>query len=216
MRALFPRWSNSALPAVLILGAVGLLGVPIALMTWVRTPYSTDRLAPVEQPVQFDHRHHVIDDGIDCLYCHYTAGEAATASVPPTELCMNCHAQIWNESPLLEPVRRSMFTGRPIPWKRVHDLPDFVFFHHAVHVRKGVGCSSCHGQVETMPVVYAVESMSMGWCLDCHRRPEKHLRPPERVTDIAWRPPPDQEAQGRLLAERLQVAPPTHCTGCHR
>lgn len=216
MPALFPRWSNSALWGALILGVAGLAVLLLAPMIWVRTPYDTHRLHPLDQPVLFDHRHHVLDDGIDCLYCHYTAAVSRTASVPPTELCMNCHGQIWPDSPLLEPLRRSWFTGRPIPWRRVHRLPDFVYFSHAPHVNAGVGCSSCHGQVETMALVFAESPMQMGWCLDCHRNPVPHLRPLDRITDVNWRPPPDQAVQGLLLQRELQVAPPTNCTGCHR
>jgi hypothetical protein len=215
MRPLFPRWSDSALWTALALGGGALLGLPVAILIWVRTPYVTGMLQPVEQPVQFDHRHHVLDDGIDCFYCHWLAAEAPTAGIPPTETCMGCHAQIWSGSPLLEPVRRSWFGAEPIRWRRVHALPDFVFFDHAVHVRNGIGCSSCHGAVETMPLVYAVHPLTMQWCLDCHRDPAPHLRPPERATDIGWTPPGDP-AEQQALAQRLRVNPPTHCTGCHR
>ena len=216
MRPLFPRWSNSALAAALILCGSAALGAPIALMIQVRTPWVADTLDPIEQPVQFDHRHHVLDAGIDCLYCHWMADESALAGVPPTQLCMGCHGQIWNDSPLLAPVRESFFSGRPIPWVRVHDLPDFVFFHHAAHVRKGIGCSSCHGHVERMARVFAVEALHMAWCLDCHRHPEGHLRPPDQVTAVDWVPPQDQEARGAALRRELSVDPPTHCSACHR
>ncbi len=212
MRPLFPRWSNSALWAALALAGGVLLGIPVAWLIWVRTPYVTGVFQPAEQPVQFDHRHHVLDDGIDCLYCHWLADEAPTAGIPPTELCMGCHAQIWRNSPLLEPVRQSWFTGKPIVWQRVHDMPDFVFFDHAAHVRRGVGCASCHGAVEEMALVHAERPMTMAFCLDCHRNPAQHLRPLERTTDPHWA----ADGQGEARAAALRIDPPLHCSGCHR
>lgn len=176
MAALFPRWTNTAFRVALIgllLLVVLIIGGP---MVYVRTPYATDQLQPVDQPVEFDHRHHVRDDGIDCLYCHRSAEVSSSAGIPPTDLCMGCHAQIWNQSPLLEPVRRSYFTGLPIPWNRVHKLPDHVYFNHAVHTQRGIGCAVCHGRVDRMPRVYKVESLTMGWCIDCHRDPVEYLR----------------------------------------
>lgn len=169
MSALFPRWTNTGLrlSLVALAGAAptGLVGA----MIYVRTPWNTQQYDAVDQPVQFDHRHHVIDDGIDCVYCHQGAETSDYAGVPASDVCMGCHAQIWNESPLLESVRRSYFSGRAIPWNRVHDLPDFVYFSHAVHVQRGVGCAACHGRVDQMARVYETESLSMGFCLDCHR-----------------------------------------------
>lgn len=216
MRALFPRWADSALLAAAILGGSVVVGLPVGSLIGVRTPWVDGRLLEFDQPVLFDHRHHVLDDGIGCLYCHPGAAEGALAGVPPTELCMGCHGQIWSDSPLLVPVRRSRFDGLPIRWRRVHDLPDFVAFHHAAHVRRGIGCSSCHGRVEEMAQVRAVASLRMGWCLDCHRRPEPHLREPAEVAEPAWEPPPDQLERGRAIAARLGIDPPTHCTACHR
>jgi hypothetical protein len=190
MNPLFPPWSNSLFWLVLGSVAAAALALPVLLMIWVRTPYVTGRLDPVVQPVQFDHRHHVADDGIDCRYCHDQVENGGMAGIPPTELCMNCHAQIWNESALLEPVRQSYFSGLPIPWKRVHVLPGFVYFNHAVHVTGGVGCTSCHGEVDQMPVVHQVAPLTMQWCLSCHRDP--------------------------AIRARLGVSPPTNCTACHR
>jgi hypothetical protein len=194
MDPLFPPWSNSVLWLALGLGAAALVGLPALAMVWVRTPYQTGMLDPPEQPVEFDHRHHVTDDGIDCRYCHLQVEKGAMAGIPPTEVCMNCHAQIWSRSERLEPVRRSWETGEPIPWRRVHRLADFVYFDHSVHVNGGVGCPSCHGRVDRMARVYAVAPLTMGWCLDCHRDPGPHLQPP-----------------------RDDVPPaPTNCTACHR
>lgn len=168
------------------------------------------------QPIQFDHRHHVVDDGIDCLYCHFDAQRSPTAGVPATELCMNCHAQIWTDSPLLRPVRQSYFDGIPIHWQRVYRLPDFVFFNHAAHVQQGVGCESCHGRVDQMANVYQANSLHMQWCLDCHREPWRHLRAPEDVTVMGYEAKEPQEVIGKRLQRQRGVAPPTYCSGCHR
>lgn len=212
VKPLFPPWSNSAYRLVLFLVAVVLIGIPTALMILVRTPYMTGENETVDQPIQFDHRHHYGDDGIQCLYCHSEAETSPFAGVPPVSLCMNCHNQVWPDAPLLRKVRASYFTGEPIRWKRVNDLPDFVFFNHAVHVTKGVACVTCHGRVDLMPMVMQAEPLTMQWCLECHRNPQPHLRPPQLVTDMDWQPPP-----GGVPPQALpQVNPPTHCTGCHR
>lgn len=200
------------------------LGTPTFLMIYVRTPQITGQFDPVEQPVEFDHRHHVGDDGIQCLYCHSLAEKSPTAGIPPTELCMGCHAQIWNESALLEPVRRSYFSGQPIRWNRVHDLPDFVFFNHSIHVAGGVDCENCHGQVGNMARVYQVEKLTMGWCLDCHRNPEEFLGgavSPEvgigataRGEVPGWKIIPDSLSHGEIA--KAYVSRRTTCTACHR
>jgi hypothetical protein len=171
----------------------------------------------VEQPVEFDHRHHVRDDGIDCRYCHENAERSNYAGVPPTSRCMDCHAQVWTRAALLEPVRRSAAQALPIRWRRVHRLPDFVYFDHAAHTARGVGCASCHGRVDQMAKVVQQAPLTMAWCLDCHRHPEAALRPRERITDMEWAP--DAEAQRRIgtaLVRQLGIAPPTDCSGCHR
>ena len=185
-------------------------------MAWVRTPFATGQYRPLEQPVPFDHRHHVRDDAIDCRYCHDLVERSPYAGVPPSERCMNCHAQIWNDSALLDPVRRSFFEDRPIAWRRVHRLPDFVFFDHAAHVSHGVGCEECHGRVDRMARVYQVAPLTMRWCLDCHRDPAPHLRPPELVTAMGWTPPGDARAIGEEIARRYAVRSLTSCTTCHR
>jgi hypothetical protein len=216
MAALFPPWSNTAFRVGLV-ALVGLGALLIATpMIFVRTPLVTGQFDPVEQPVQFDHRHHVRDDNIDCLFCHDTAIRADTAGIPSTELCMGCHSQVWPDSAILEPVRRSYFTGAPIPWARVHDLPDHVHFNHAVHTHGGIGCVSCHGRVDQMAAVYQVEPLSMEWCISCHRDPESHLRPREHITDMEWRPEGDPQAVGRFLAEQYGTRHLTHCSTCHR
>ncbi len=215
MPSLFPRWSNTALSLGLVSAALGALAVPAAAMIYVRTPYAQRRGDQRDQPVQFDHRHHVRDAGIDCLYCHAPAERSRHAGVPPTSLCMNCHSQVWNQSPLLEPVRHSLATNIPIAWSRVNGLPDFVAFDHSIHVAKGVGCATCHGRVDLMARVYQAEPLTMQWCLDCHREPERHLRPPEHITDMEYSAGDRQLAVGHAVKTSLHVEPPTHCSACH-
>lgn len=191
---LFTETATTIFRTVLLVGVVVAIGVPLLLMWYVRSPLGTGRTDPIEQPVEFDHRHHVKDDGIECLYCHYTADRSPNAGIPPTSLCIGCHGQIWNKAPLLEPVRKSFYDDLPIEWARVTRLPDFVYFDHSAHVTKGVPCATCHGQVENMARVYKVEPMTMIWCLDCHRNPTA------RVPELA----------------QMDVAPPVNCTACHR
>jgi hypothetical protein len=207
MPALFPRWTNSVFRTALALGVVTPGGCVGLLMVYARTPFMTGEREPVQQPVQFDHRHHVGDDGIDCRYCHQNVETSAYAGLPPTATCMNCHAQIWNKSPLLDRVRRAYFEDRPIPWVRVNRLPQFVYFNHAIHVSKGVGCETCHGRVDRDASGEQAVPLTMGWCLDCHRDPAPRLRPLNEVTTMGWSgdaaPPEDLHTR-------------TSCTTCHR
>jgi hypothetical protein len=213
MKIVFPSWSDTVFRSALAALAIGGLLAVIGPMLYVRTPYHQKREYPLDQPVQFDHRHHVGDDGIDCLYCHADARRAAYAGVPSAEVCMGCHAQVWPDSVQLEPVRRSYYSGAPLEWTRVHHVPDYVYFDHSIHVNKGIGCVSCHGRVDQMALAYQVEPLSMGWCLDCHRAPESHLRPLGRITAMDWQPPP---GMGKKLAALYGVRRLTHCTTCHR
>jgi Cytochrome c7 and related cytochrome c len=213
---LFPPWGNSLFRFSLTMAAAGLVGVPTFFMLWVRTPYATGQQEPRVQPVKFDHRHHVRDEGIECTYCHFEALRSAFAGVPPTSLCMGCHAQIWTRSPELAAVRASWIEDRPIAWRRVNALPQHVYFDHAIHVKKGVGCVTCHGRVDEMAQVLQVEELSMSWCLDCHRDPERYVRPPEKVTDMEWVPDRPQREVGAEIVSRLAVRPMTDCVGCHR
>jgi hypothetical protein len=216
MSALFTPKANAIFKAVLVLLVVGAAGTVGALMLYPRIPYGTGQQEQVAQPVQFDHRHHVVDDLIDCKYCHQTVDRAPSAGIPPTGLCLNCHSQVWNKSRLLDVVRASWFSGTPIPWVRVHKLPDFVYFNHAIHVNKGVGCVECHGRVDQMPAIEQVAPLTMGWCLDCHRDPYPRLRPPEEVTSMTWVPEGDPIALGKELARKNDVKPRTSCYTCHR
>jgi hypothetical protein len=212
MPPLFPRWSNRAFAAGLAVAVGCGAALPTGLMLAVRTPFVTGEGRPLEQPIPFDHRHHVRDDGIDCRYCHDLVERSATAGMPPTERCLHCHGQIWAESPLLERVWRSRDEDRPIPWRRVNRLPDFVYFDHSVHVNHGIGCFSCHGPVDAMARVYQSAPLTMSWCLDCHRDPGAHLRPLDRVTAMV---PAALARSGRSDA-LPEAAPRTDCTACHR
>jgi hypothetical protein len=197
----------------------GLLSVVLGLITlglvYVRSPLFTGQNEPVVQPLEFDHRHHVADDGIDCRYCHTTVDRAASAGYPSTEICLNCHAQVWNKSPMLDGVRQSFFTDRALEWKRVHDLPDHAYFNHSIHVNKGVGCVTCHGRIDRMAEVMRVQPLTMGWCLGCHRNPIPNLRPRDRITDVTWEPD-DPIATGTAVAAANHVHTRTSCSTCHR
>ncbi len=216
MSALFTPRSNAVFRLVLVVLVAGAAGTIGALMVYWRVPYGTGQFDQIAQPVQFDHRHHVQDDLIDCRYCHTTVDKAPSAGLPPTELCLNCHSQVWNKSPLLDLVRASWFAGQPIMWNRVTRVPDFVYFNHAAHVNKGVGCVECHGRVDQMAAVEKVQPLTMQWCLECHRNPYARLRPLEEVTNMAWTPDGDPAALGRELAKKYDVTPRTNCTTCHR
>ena len=213
--ALFPPWTTTALRAALGLLGLGLVGAVVGPMIYVRSPLFTGQSGPVEQPLQFDHRHHVTDAGVDCRYCHLTAETGASAGYPPTEVCMGCHGQIWNQSPLLAPVRRSAFTGQALSWKRVNQLPDFVYFNHSIHANKGVGCVTCHGRGDRMPEVMQTATLTMGFCVDCHRDPAPQLRPIEQITNLGW-VAEDPVKVGHQVARELDVYPRTSCTACHR
>ena len=214
MRALFPPWTNTATRIALWVIAIGITGAIATPMIAARTPYATGAADPELQPILFDHRHHVRDDGIDCLYCHEDAERSPYAGVPATERCMGCHNQIWNDSDVIAAMRQSAATGGPIRWRRVHSLPDFVYFDHAIHVNKGIGCASCHGRIDNMAAVYQVERLTMNWCLDCHRDPVPHLRPRDQITNMAF--PPEPPAQAAALAKQYGTRSLTHCSTCHR
>jgi hypothetical protein len=179
--------------------------------------YTNVGYAPL-QPVAFSHAQHAGQLGLSCLYCHTGVQESSVARIPSTQTCMNCHQAIKTDSPKLALVKASWETGKPVPWVRVHKTPDFVFFNHAAHVTRGVGCVSCHGPVNEMPVVVHNQSLSMGWCLDCHRHPEDKLRPVNEVTNFAWRPSEgrSQRDLGLFLKDAYKVQAPEQCVGCHR
>src|SRR3954447_21956231 len=213
------RPASNTLAKASIYGAVFI----IAALAWIasaidRSPYSTAEGVVREQPVPFSHEHHVSGLGIDCRYCHTSVETSSFAGIPATETCMSCHSQIWTDSPMLEPVRASMRTNVPIRWNRVHDLPDYAYFNHAIHIKKGVGCASCHGRVDRMPLTWKEEPMTMEWCLSCHRAPEHHLRPREEIFNMAWEAPKDQLTLWRDLIRKnhIPVERLDNCFVCHR
>lgn len=201
---------------------VGLVAGPLlalgALCLLPYTPYATGQDTTLEQPVPFSHEHHVGGLGIECRYCHTSVEQSRFAGLPPTETCMTCHSQLWTQAPMLAPVRESLAEGKPIPWRRVNRLPDYVYFDHSVHVAKGVGCTTCHGAVDRMPLMRQAAPLTMGWCLECHRNPEQALRPLDKVFSTDWEPPPDQRERGRELIHQYLVdtAHLTDCSVCHR
>jgi hypothetical protein len=216
MSQIFHRSTNT-FSKVSIFGAVFF----IAILGWLfntvnRSSWSTLAGVAREQPVPFSHAHHVGDEGIDCRYCHTSVETSGFANIPPTKTCMNCHSQIWNTSPTLEPVRESFRTNRSIPWTRVDDLPDFAYFNHSIHINKGVGCETCHGRVDKMPLTWQHASLQMEWCLGCHRNPEQYVRPREAVFQMGYEPPIDQETLGRQLVKEYKIQSLTSCSTCHR
>jgi cytochrome c7-like protein/class III cytochrome C family protein len=199
--------------AVFLLGGLGWVGYSVE-----KSPYNTDAGIPRNQPVPFSHEHHVRGLGIDCRYCHTSVEDSHFAGIPPTKTCMTCHSQIWSNAEMLRPVRQSWATNKPIQWNRVHNLPDFVYFNHSAHVNKGVGCSTCHGEVDRMPLMWQQASLQMAWCLECHRAPEQFLRPRDQVFNMNWKAPSNQLEEGRKLVEKYDVKTGqlTNCSVCHR
>ena len=216
MSQIFHRSANT-LSKVSIFGALFIIGGLIWLaMVVTRSSYVTGAHVFREQPVQFSHQHHVGGIGIDCRYCHTSVEKASSAGIPPTKTCMNCHSQIWANSPYLEPVRESYRSDTPLRWTRVHDLPDFVYFNHSVHVKKGVGCATCHGRIDRMPLLYQKSPLLMEWCLECHRNPERFVRPREAVYQMDYQPPENQLELGRQLVKAYDIKSLTTCSTCHR
>jgi hypothetical protein len=203
-----------------ILALVGALtAVLVVSYLIVRSPYETMQNVPREQPVPFSHEHHVGGLGLDCRYCHTTVEYSSFANVPATKICMNCHSQMWATSPMLEPIRESYRTGKSIEWTRVNDLPDYVYFDHSIHIHKGVGCTECHGRVDKMPLTWQAQPLTMEWCLNCHRHPERYVRPRDQVFEMDYAPPPDQISLGTRLVHDYHVKSVrdlTSCSTCHR
>ena len=215
MPQIFHRSTNT-LSRLSIFGAVFVIAGGLwGLVEVNRSAYVTQVGVARQQPVQFSHKHHAGELGIDCRYCHIGVERGPVANVPPTATCMNCHAQIWRESPYLEPVRRSLANDTALRWIKVHDLPDFVYFNHQVHVAKGVGCVTCHGRVDEMNQLYQTQSLQMEWCLECHRHPDRYVRPLDRVFDMAWEPE-DQSVLGPALVRANDIHTRTDCSTCHR
>jgi hypothetical protein len=220
MAQLFHRAANSiAKASIVILALTG--GLAFYVYTQVsRSSYLTNQFSERPQPVQFSHKHHVGDDGIDCRYCHTAVETSASAGMPPTQTCMACHSQIWADSPYLEPVRASWRDNKPIEWIRVHDLPEYTYFNHSIHISKGVGCASCHGDVANMPSVYQANTLQMEWCLSCHRDPAPNIRPQSEIFNTSWDPADITPAQQKEVDAKIKTLRSTQlltsCSTCHR
>lgn len=205
-------WSKGSIFAVLaIVASAGAL-LPVLQRSDFVTTANTFR----DQPVQFSHQHHVGGIGIDCRYCHTSVEVSSSAGIPPTKTCINCHSQIWSTSPYLEPVRASFRDDKPLKWVRVHDLPDFVYFNHSIHVKKGIGCETCHGRVDKMPLMKQQNSLQMEWCINCHRNPAQYVRPRAEVLTMGYTPAVAQEELGPKLVAEYKIQSLTNCSVCHR
>ena len=211
----FPSWFDKMVPLGAMLALVGAVYF-VVLVLFAASPTTTRLHYRPVQPVPYSHALHVGKLGLDCRYCHATVETAAQASLPPTQTCMNCHSSVFTQSEKLAPVRESNATGKPIPWVRVHNLPDFAYFNHSAHVTRGIACESCHGRIDKMDVVYQAKPLTMGWCLSCHRQPEKYLRPKDAVTNMGYAPAGDQLEIGKALRDEYNINPSTDCSTCHR
>ena len=216
MSQIFHRSANT-IARVSLFGAVFFVAGLLLLFAAInRSPWVTEARVAREQPLQFSHERHVAGNGIDCRYCHTSVEESSFAGIPPTKTCMNCHSQIFANSPFLDPVRESFRTGKSIQWTRVHDLPDFVYFNHSIHVAKGIGCTTCHGEIGRMPLTWKASSLKMEWCLDCHRDPAKYVRPREEVFNPNWDPASITGPERAALVKQYKIASRTSCSVCHR
>ncbi len=219
MGQIFPRNANRLAWLSVFAGLLLVAELVLILAVYFRSNYFRQINVAIEQPVAFSHQLHNGVLGIDCRYCHVSVNQSYFANIPATETCMTCHSQIKTFSPKIAPVIESYATGKPIEWNKVHRVPDFVYFNHAIHVNKGVGCSTCHGQVNEMPVVWQQQAMFMGWCLNCHRNPEQYVRPRDQVYNMEYVAPANQVALGRQLVAEYGIMPPdqlTNCWVCHR
>lgn len=211
----FPKWLNQLRPLVGVGGGVAGVYV-VVLVAYGASPKTLNVGFAPEQPIPFSHAMHAGELGLDCRYCHTTVEQAARAAIPPTETCMNCHARIRPQSERLAPLFESWSSAQPVHWKRVHDLPDYVYFDHSAHVTRGVACVSCHGRIDTMERVRQEQPLSMGWCLDCHRNPTPNLRPPQFVTSMDWVPGRPAAEVGAEVAKAANLKPSMDCSTCHR
>ena len=232
MAQIFDRSANALARASLVLTGLIVIALGVTLDQLQGSPWVTKQGQRAEQPVPFSHKHHVMGLGLQCQYCHTSVEQSSFAGIPPTKTCINCHQQIWTNAAYLEPVRESYRTGRSLEWTRVNQLPNFVYFNHSIHVNKGVGCNTCHGPIDQMPLTYQYASLQMEFCLDCHRAPEKYLRPREQVFNMRYEQPStgepvvvngtafsDQEKLGNALKEQYKVRSVldiTSCNTCHR
>jgi hypothetical protein len=216
MPQIFERSSNALARMSLVLTGLIVIALGVTLDQLQRSPWVTRQGQRPDQPVPFSHKHHVQGLGLQCQYCHTTVEKSSYAGIPPTRTCMNCHAQIWTNAQLLEPVRQSWYTGQSIRWIKVHDLPDFVYFSHEIHVNKGIGCESCHGQVDNMPLMYAQNTLQMEWCLDCHRNPAKKVRPTSEIYNMAWEKPAEDKPVWCAAVADAAGVPTAQSVSCTR
>jgi len=214
MAQIFERSSNALARASLVLTGLLTIALGVTLDQLQRSPWVTRQGQRPDQPVPFSHKHHVEGLGLQCQYCHVTVEKSSYAGIPPTKTCMNCHAQIWTNAQLLEPVRNSWATGQSIVWTKVHDLPDFVFFNHSIHVNKGIGCATCHGRVDQMPLMYEQNTLQMEWCLNCHRNPAKNLRPTTEIYNMAWEEPREDHPVWCAVGEEKTGIPTAQSVNC--
>jgi hypothetical protein len=219
MSQIFPKSANQWSRASIIGIGFLLLGLGWLVLVIQRSDFVTTANTFIEQPLQFSHQHHVGGVGLDCRYCHSSVEVSPSAGIPPTKTCINCHSQIWVTSPYLEPVRASFRDDKPLQWVRVHDLPDFVYFNHSIHVKQGVGCETCHGRVDRMPLMRQQNSLQMEWCIDCHRDPSRFIRPREEITTMGYQPAVSQKELGPRLVHEYKIGTVKHltsCSVCHR
>jgi hypothetical protein len=214
MAQIFERSSNALARMSLVLTGLIVIALGVTLDQLQRSPWVTRQGQRPDQPVPFSHKHHVQGLGLQCQYCHVTVEKSSYAGIPPTKTCINCHAQIWTNAQLLEPVRTSWATGESIPWIKVHDLPDFVYFNHSIHVNKGIGCATCHGRVDMMPLMYEQNTLQMEWCLDCHRNPAKNLRPTSQIYNMAWEKPAEDRPVWCSVANEASGVPTAQSVSC--
>jgi hypothetical protein len=219
MAQVFHHSANYIAKGSIVVGVVIVVALLSAMSGFFYSSYATGVGDAVEQPVPFSHWHHVGGEGFDCRYCHTSVDKEAYAGMPSTHTCMTCHSQLWKDAPVLEPVRASFATGNPLPWNKVHDLSDFAYFNHSIHVNKGVGCSTCHGRVDQMQLVFKNATLYMEWCLTCHKNPAPNLRPLSEIYNMEWQPPANQAEVGAQLAREYKIPSTqllTSCSTCHR
>lgn len=216
MPQIFERNSNALARMSLVLTGLIVIALGVTLDQLQRSPWVTRQGVRPDQPVPFSHKHHVQGLGLQCQYCHTTVEKSSYAGIPPTRTCMNCHAQIWTNAALLQPVRNSWYTGQSIVWTKVHDLPDFVYFNHEIHVNKGIGCETCHGRVDEMPLTFEQNTLQMEWCLDCHRNPAKNLRPTSQIYNMAWEKPSGDRPVWCTAVQVPQGVPTAQSVACTR
>ena len=219
MRQLFAPGADAIFRLAILIVVVVVAGLFLVTAGFSTSAYVTGVGIAPDQPVPFSHKHHSGELGIDCRYCHQTVEHLATAGIPPTWTCMTCHSQIWKESAMLEPVRASLKNDTPLVWTRVNRLPDYVYYNHSIHIAKGIGCSSCHGNMKEMQLTSKANAFEMSFCLNCHRNPAKYVRPRTEIFNMAWSPPADQDEVGPALVRQYHIGSPeklTSCSICHR